>query len=139
MGYVITALAAVIFISWTTIFFMARNITGLHEDIGAIESAVTLLIETNTQNYVTVQRLEKELQRCTYMRTLAEANSQEATERAGRRTKDAYIASDTRRDEINEHIQADSSASDACGTLPDRVTELLIEAANSANRGSKDS
>ena len=139
MGYVVTALSAVIFISWTTIFFMGKNINSLHEDIGTSEAAIKLLVETNATNFATVRRVEQELARCTHMRTSAEANAQEATERVGQISKDSYLASDDRRDRISEHIESDSSASAACGNLPSAVTELLIEAANSANAGGQGS
>jgi hypothetical protein len=139
MGYVVTGLGAVILLSWTTIFFMGKNINSLHEDIGAGEAAITLLIETNMNNYLAVREVEAELRRCSHMRTRAEANAQLATESASKRTKDSYLAADERRDKISEQIELDSSVSGTCGILPRSATELLIEAANSANRNGEGS
>ena len=136
MGYVVTGLAAALLLSWTTIFFMGKNINGLHEEIGVSTAAIELLVETNLKNYKTVKNLQQELQRCATMRASAEGKAREATEAVAGASKDSYLASDDRRDEISEQIK--QSGND-CGPLPDRVTELLSEATSSANRAGGDS
>lgn len=134
-SYAFIALGSLLAISWTTIYFMGRNIGNLHEDIAVANVKVQILVDLNAYNLIATRDLERELQRCVFMRSQVEVNALKATEKFSKASRASYKESDKRRDGIDAAIKA----SDDTEFLPPRATELLIEAARSANRDGNDS
>ena len=135
MGYVVSALAAVLLLSWSGMFFMSKRISSLHEDIGAYEVTVNRLVDANFSTRESLDTVEVLLKQCADKRTEAEARADEARKDISTKTKEAYIASDERRDTLEDAITIQEPKCTP-PTLPSRATELLLEAARSANRGS---
>ena len=134
-GYVIAALAAALLLSWAGMFFMGKRISSLHEDIGAYEATVNNLVVANLDNQEALGQLEELLRACLAQRDNAENKANEARQEIARKQKEAYRASDERRDQIEQDIE-NSDVVCTPPTLPTRSAELLIDAARSANRGS---
>ena len=136
VGYVIAGLSSIIVIGGITMFFMGRNITSLHEDLGAANSAIEILAEINKSNAEATNAIEMELLRCSHMRADAEDKASKATARIAQSTQQAYRNSNERVNEIEKDLNENY---DGCGPFPPRTSELLVEAARSTNRGADDS
>lgn len=134
MGYIISILSATLLLSWSAMFFMGRNISSLHEDIGAYEATVNNLVGANLDTRESLDQVEELLQACMAKRNNADNKASEARQEIARKQKEAYIASDERRDAVEDEIEL-SQANCIPATLPPRAAELLIDAARSANRG----
>lgn len=133
-GYVIAGLIAAILLSWSAMFFMGKRISSLHEDIGAYEVTVNNLVSANLSTRDSLDQVEELLQQCLQKRANAENKADIARQELAKKQREAYRASDERRDSIEEDIDT-SNPECVPSSLSPRATELLIESARSANRG----
>lgn len=136
-GYAIVGLGTVLLGSWVVMWFMANNIEGLNEELGAQKAAVELLVNTNIDNQKSLNEVSEQLYRCTEMRANADQQALKAIQELALRTKEAYKLSDERKDEIVNLVEGTLNECIAGATVPPRVTELLIDAASSANQGAE--
>lgn len=137
MGYVLTAMGTLLVASIATVYLRGKTIEDLQGEVAKYQQFQKTAVEANKHNMMTVAHLIEELQRCARMRGAANDRANEAIEELSKARREAYVASTDRRVEVNEEI---AKAKNECSnvSLPPRVTELLIAAADSANRG-KDS
>lgn len=117
------------------------TIDRLHVEAGMAEFAIDNLVAANKHNQGQLKRVTKIAQECAIMRKRASDNVLVATERL--RAEQDRVAELTARqqNEITQIIDKDIKTTECIDTLPipPRASELLIEAASSANRGSRSS
>jgi len=137
MGYVLIALVVIILGEAGVIKLQSNRLDNLNKELGASATAIEQLIAANGDNQVAIVKLENAVLECVGQRNSAAKAANLARQELARNTRDAYIKSDERRDEIERIVEnSERSDDDDCEcVVPSRAAGLLIEAACSANRG----
>lgn len=131
-GYIITGLLTALVTLSVYSTYLNHKVDKLKEEAAASEVAMNYAVEANRNNQQELDKAIAQLRRCVEQRDAAERSALEMQRRLFNMSREIEDRNDELASKINNEV---ANAPNGCDSpVPPRVTELLIEAARSANR-----